>query len=274
MSGAFQSSRELFSNPIWKNIVDFRLFFLIYGNAVFKEHRVSDDLTLNRGEWLRSTRKLQDDLEYIENRQLKKYSTSVINRCIKRLVDSQRVCTRMHELGTVFTVVNYEQYQDFDNYKKPNLERNLEQSGNSSGTVGEQSGNNNKKDKKEKKEKKVKEYSQNTIDLTDHLIYWMKTNNENARIPENLNSWNDEMDKLERLDKYEYMQIRSVIDWCQQDSFWKSCILSTTKLREKMGTLIMQMQRPQAKTKVSSFTRLQELAREEEDKEREASGHY
>lgn len=158
MSGAFQTSREIFDSPIWKNIVDFRLFFLIYGRAVFSEEgvRLAEDLVLKRGEWCRSTRKLQEDLQYIENRQIKQYSTSVINRCIKRLVDLQMVCTRTHQLGTVFTVVNYEKYQVLDNYKKENLERNLEHSGNSGGTLGEHSGNNNKNVKKEKKEKNVK----------------------------------------------------------------------------------------------------------------------
>lgn len=146
MSGAFQTSREIFDNPIWKNIVDFRLFFLVYGQAVFSTEgvRLADDLVLQRGQWCRSLRKIQEDLTYVENRQIKTYSLSVLNRCIKRAVDSQRLCTRTHELGTVFTVVNYELYQGFGAYKKNNLEQDLEQSGNSEGTVGEQSGNNNK----------------------------------------------------------------------------------------------------------------------------------
>ncbi|CAH1215210.1 hypothetical protein PAECIP111891_04230 [Paenibacillus allorhizoplanae] len=135
--GAFLTSRELFGNPIWKNIVEFRLFFLIYGNAVFSEVKIADDLILQRGQWLRSTRKLQDDLEYIENRQVKTYSVSTINRTIQRLVRLQRVCTKTHELGTVFTVLNYEQYQGFGHYTKPELGTQL-------GTVTEQPRNNNK----------------------------------------------------------------------------------------------------------------------------------
>lgn len=113
MKGAFQTSRELFANPIWKNIVEFRLFFLIYGNAVYSKDgvRMSDDLLLKRGEWCRSTRKLQEDLQYIENRQVKTYSTSVINRCIKKLERDGRLQTRIHDLGTIFTVINYDEYQ-------------------------------------------------------------------------------------------------------------------------------------------------------------------
>lgn len=123
-----------------------------------------------------------------------------------------------------------------------------------------------------KPNKELKEYRPETIDLTRHLIFWMQRNNPNAKIPANLDKWNDEMDKLERLDNYDYMKIRSAIDWCQQDSFWKSNILSVSKLRDKIGTIIMQMQRKQTGGKVSSFSRLQQLAREE--MEREASGNY
>lgn len=156
MAGSFQTDRDIFANPIWKNIVEFRLFFLIFGNAVFSNEgvRMSDDLTLKRGEWVRSTRKLQEDLQYIENRQVKTYSTSVINRCIKKLERMQRICTRTHELGTVFTVVNYDQYQSFTAFKNTNLEHNLEQRWNNSGTVLEQQRNNNKNDNKDKNDNK------------------------------------------------------------------------------------------------------------------------
>ncbi|MCA0754866.1 hypothetical protein KP806_07375 [Paenibacillus sp. N4] len=143
--GSFQTSRELFLNPIWQNIVEFRLFFLIYGKAVWAEEgvKVADDLTLQRGQWLRSTRKLQEDLKYVENRQVKIYSTATINRTIQRLVRLQRVCTKQHELGTVFTVLNYEQYQGFGGNRNMELGTEL-------GTVTKQSRNNNKKDNKEK----------------------------------------------------------------------------------------------------------------------------
>lgn len=170
MSGSFQTSRDIFANPIWKNIVEFRLFFLIYGNAVFSDEgvRLADDLILKRGEWCRSTRKIQEDLTYIENRQVKTYSTSVINRCIKKLEQSQRICTRLHELGTVFTVLNYEQYQGFGVMKKQNLEQNLEQCWNSSGTVEEQSGNNNKNVNNDKKVNKVS----NKTYTSDFESFW------------------------------------------------------------------------------------------------------
>lgn len=162
MAGAFQTSREIFENPLWKNIVEFRLFFLIYGMAVFSEegYRMADDLFLQRGEWCRSIRKIQEDLTYIENRQVKTYSVSVIQRAILSHVKAQRICTRMHKLGTVFTVVNYEQYQRFDSYKKKELGTEL-------GTVLEQTRVNNKKVKKVKKDiNKDKTYYGDFVQMT------------------------------------------------------------------------------------------------------------
>lgn len=149
--GAFQTSRELFNNPIWQNILEFRLFFLIYGNAIFSDegHRVDDTLTLQRGQWLRSTRKLQEDLQYIESRAVKQYSTATINRAIKRLVTLQRVCTKTHELGTVFTVLNYEQYQGFEGYSKEPSETGSE-------TATKQKRNNNKNVEERKESKDIK----------------------------------------------------------------------------------------------------------------------
>lgn len=50
-------------------------------------------------------------------------------------------------------------------------------------------------------------------------------------------SWRDEGRKLIDLDGYTVDDIERVIDWCQQDSFWKSNILSMTKLRKQFAGL-------------------------------------
>lgn len=158
MSGAFQTSREIFENPIWQNVVEFRLFFLIYGKAIFREEGYKQgSVFIGKGQWLRSYRNLQSDLEYIENRSIKRYSLSRIKRAIDSLVKNERIEIKETELGTLFTVVNYAKYQGLDNYKKHN--ENAERTGrerreNAERTQREQQRNNNKKEKKEKKDKK------------------------------------------------------------------------------------------------------------------------
>lgn len=116
MGGAFQTSREIFSNPIWQNIVQFRLFFLIYGNAAFIDGVKIGDIELKRGQWVRSYRNLQKDLEYIENHCVKQYAISTIKNALFILRDKKRINFEHSELGTLFTVINYDTYQEFSNY--------------------------------------------------------------------------------------------------------------------------------------------------------------
>lgn len=151
MAGAFQTAREIFDNPIWQNIVEFRLFFLIYGKATFTDGVRIGDIELKRGQWVRSYRNLQHDLEYIENNAIKRYSLATIKRAIDKLTKDGRLVSKTCEHGTLFEVVNYAKYQCLDNYTNGNLE----QRENSNETATKQQRNNNKNAKNAKKEKEV-----------------------------------------------------------------------------------------------------------------------
>ena len=54
---------------------------------------------------------------------------------------------------------------------------------------------------------------------------------------------------MRRIDKRTEEQIRYLIEWCQQDSFWQGNILSTKKLREKFDTLVAQVKRAKTNSK-------------------------
>ena len=86
-----------------------------------------------------------------------------------------------------------------------------------------------------------------------YLIDKILANNPRARVPDKdptntlMKKWTDEMEKLHRLGPvgvkesehkgYSWKEIKKIINWCQDDNFWKANILSTTKLREKIITL-------------------------------------
>lgn len=53
----------------------------------------------------------------------------------------------------------------------------------------------------------------------------------------NIEKWADEIRKLREIDKRTVEQIRYVIAWCQNDSFWKANILSTATLRKQWDKL-------------------------------------
>lgn len=162
--GAFQISRTIFENDLWADVIKFRLFFYIVGKAVFSDNGIMHaGIHLERGQYLRSLRNLQDDLAYREGRgnAVKKYPLTTIQRKIKSLEKEERITTKSTEYGTLFTVVNYALYQGFDNYKN----NSMEQQRYSDGTEMEQRWNNNKNVKNVKNVKNDNKYIH---DLFDH----------------------------------------------------------------------------------------------------------
>lgn len=189
MGGAFQTSREIFNNPIWQDVIKFRLFFYIVGNAVFSEEGVKQgSILVKRGQYLRSYRNLAADLEYLENKTLKRYSISVIKKKIDQLVSEERLKIEETELGTLFTVVNYALYQGFEHYRT----HNREHCENTPRTLREHSENNNKK---VNKDKKVKKDSTTTAESENIVVFFEKNLCRlTERQMESLYQWLDDFD--------------------------------------------------------------------------------
>ncbi|MGM0903092.1 MAG: DnaD domain-containing protein [Bacillota bacterium] len=114
MSGWIKLHREIFDSDIWHDVTTFRLFLYLLGQASHQDGVKVKGLEVNRGQFVRSYRKLADDLSYKEGRGLKKYSLSTIKKCINKLIESERVNVQETEVGTLFTIVNYARYQDSD----------------------------------------------------------------------------------------------------------------------------------------------------------------
>lgn len=208
MKGSFQTSREIFENPIWSDIPKFRIFFYIIGNAVFsKDGVLMGSIKVGRGQYLRSYRNLRNDLEYIDNRSVKKYSLSLISRKVEQLVKEERLLVEDTELGTLFTVCNYALYQGFNNVKKnnENAERTAtERSENGDRTATERRRNNNKNVKKVNNDKNelIKEYTSNPL-LLESLNDFVKMRkaNKGAFTDKALTLLLSKLDKLAKTDQ-------------------------------------------------------------------------
>lgn len=250
--GAFQVSRDIFENEIWSDVVKFRIFFYILGKAVFSQDGIEQaGIHLERGQYLRSLRNLQDDLSYREGRgnAVKKYPLTTIQRKIKSLEKEERITTKSTEYGTLFTVVNYALYQGLDNYKNSSVEQRR----NSDGTATEQRWNNNKNVKEcSKKEKKDKEkrhkYEICDMTLAELLLDEIRNNNSGFKQP-NLEKWASDIRLMRERDERTEEQIRYLIKWSQQHDFWQANILSPAKLRTKFDTLVMQVKQDKQKAK-------------------------
>lgn len=56
-----------------------------------------------------------------------------------------------------------------------------------------------------------------------------------------IEKWSEEIDLMIRIDKRPIEEIKKVIIWCQQDTFWQNNILSTSKLRKQFDQLSLKM---------------------------------
>ena len=99
-------------------------------------------------------------------------------------------------------------------------------------------------------------FSPEIRNLSKLLFSLMLKNNDNAKQP-NFNSWDGHIDKLHRIDGYKINQIREVINWCQNDDFWKSNILSAEKLRKQFARLAIQCKSHKDKTPKSIYSNKQ-----------------
>lgn len=114
MSGWIKLHREIFESDIWHDVTTFRLFVYLIGNASYRDGVKYKGMILNKGQFVRSYRKLSDDLAYKEGRGTKKHSLSTIKKCVQKLVDDGRITVEETENGTLFTILNYEKYQTDD----------------------------------------------------------------------------------------------------------------------------------------------------------------
>ncbi|MDQ0158838.1 hypothetical protein [Alkalibacillus salilacus] len=124
MNGWIKLHRRILEHDIWNDPTTFRLFTLLILNAAHKDGFKVKHIELKRGQYLRSYSKLQEDLEYKEGRGYKKVAKSTIKRSVRKLFDLGILDFHETELGTLFTILNYEKYQGFSENSNDNLEQN------------------------------------------------------------------------------------------------------------------------------------------------------
>jgi hypothetical protein len=153
----FKMHRQIFENGIWKNPIEFRLFTWLIGNAVYDKDIHYSEVTIKRGQYLRSFRKLQEDLKYTDNNKVIIPSLGTIKRTVDKLLRKEMITILETPLGTLFTIPNYEKYQAKGTEIKQFDEREINENeelgtglGTGLGTATEQQRNNTKKDKNEK----------------------------------------------------------------------------------------------------------------------------
>jgi hypothetical protein len=103
--------------------------------------------------------------------------------------------------------------------------------------------------------------------LSDYLFKHILKNNPTAKKP-NIQTWAKYIDLMIRVDHRTIEEIKTVIEWCQNDSFWCGNILSTQKLREKFDRLVIKMKsNGVGQKKHNDFEKLKRMTEEYDDQE-------
>ncbi|MGN4667985.1 hypothetical protein ACTFRP_19535 [Bacillus cereus group sp. MYBK234-1] len=98
-----------------------------------------------------------------------------------------------------------------------------------------------KENKKEKKNTSRHKFETCDMNAAKYLFEKIKENNLKQKEPSSFDSWANNVRLMRERDNRTFQEIKDVIDWCQNDSFWKSNILSTAKLRQRFDQLYMKM---------------------------------
>jgi len=76
--------------------------------------------------------------------------------------------------------------------------------------------------------------------LASMLLNLIRQRNPSHKQPD-MQAWSLEMDRIIRIDCRKEADVVAVINWCQQDDFWRNNILSPSKLRKQFDQLFLKM---------------------------------
>ena len=144
-----------------------------------------------------------------------------------------------HEKTITETTVETQSYQWFDvtSVQKNNHRNDRETT---QKRINNNDNNDNKLNNTRKRTKRIYEADSDEMFLVNFFISEIRKNDPKFKEP-NKQTWADEFRKLIELDQRDKSEISKLIRWVQQDSFWKSNILSPRKLKKKYSALVIKM---------------------------------
>ncbi|TCP19488.1 hypothetical protein EV207_16313 [Scopulibacillus darangshiensis] len=169
-----------------------------------------------------------------------KWGKSKLRNFLELLEKDGMIIKKSDHKKTTIAICNYSGYQDSDYSAKPQTD--YEQ------TIDKLSSDTIKNDKNAKEDinnslHKSKVYDQASVPyrLSLRLLNNIRKNNNQFKEP-NLQKWSDEFRLMMERDNRSEREIAALIDWSQQDSFWKANILSPSKLRKQYDQLTLKIQ--------------------------------
>jgi hypothetical protein len=152
------------------------------------------------------------------------------------LEKAQNVAIKRTNRFSIITIINWDSYQQQEPIEG---QHNGQQGANKGPTKGHKQEHKEHKNIKNK-EKNLFVEGDEPLRLSEYLFSKIQENNPKAKNA-NLQVWAKQIDLMLRVDNRTPDDIQAVIDWCQDDDFWKINILSTDKLRKQFDKLYLKM---------------------------------
>ena len=226
-------------NPLYKQKRKFSKFEAWIDILLSVNHREGKVLidysveTVNRGEFITSEVKLANKWNW---------DRKTVRKFLTLLQQEEMILKSSTKRWTSITVINWDKYQLDGQEVGQGVGQGV-------GQDRDRGLDTNKNDKNDKNDKKNNISSKVFADDAQELLLAQKlktlilSNNPKARVPDNLQKWAYEIDKMIRLDKRTPKEIESVIEFSQNDSFWMANILSVAALRKQFDKLYLQSKR-------------------------------
>lgn len=197
---------------------------------------------LKRGEFISSIRKLGERWSW---------SNTKVTQFLDLLKKDEMIDFKKDTKKTLITIVNYGVYHDSDEEKKTVIEHKNDTKATQKHTI--------KNEKNVKNEKNIKpsrlKYEICDMENAEYLFKEIQNNNPDAKKP-NLEKWANEFRLIRERDKRTDQQIKYLINWSQQDSFWKTNILSPASLRKQFDRLVTKIKSDKEQKKANKAPRL------------------
>jgi hypothetical protein len=235
MSGWFRVYRILWDKSLWiestpeQKAILFTLLSMANHSNKQWEWR-GEKYNLEPGQFITS-------LESIVKKSGRGISIQNVRTALKRFKKLGFLTVVPTNKNTLITIVNWEFYQERENYSTNKI-TSKQQATNKQLTTNKNEKKINNVNNNSFNDRKVYDSDSVPFNLTIRLLKKIRLHHQEFKEP-NLQKWSDDFNTMLENDLRKPEEITYLIDWCQQDSFWKSIILSPSKIRQKYDQLVI-----------------------------------
>jgi hypothetical protein len=261
LQGWVSIHRKIMNNPVWQDPKLLKLWMLCLLEASHKDHEQlvgKQIVKLQPGQFVTGRFSLAS--VYNEGAKKNNYVPEItLWRWLKMLetYDFLNIkTTTKYSIVTIKNWLNYQPNEQQMNNKRTTNEQQLIT--NNNGNKGKNENNDNKKPLR-------LNYENCDMEMAELLFEKMLENNQGVKKP-NLEIWANEVRLMRENDNRSIEQISFLINWTQSDYFWKSNILSISKLRKKWDQLVLKCKEDRKKSRTGKAPIRQEKLPDNFDK--------